>query len=103
MNNRSKHTPTPWRLRQLVNRTFALYGQGEYEIVFPKANQDEPDMDAAFIVKAVNSHEALVSALKKYVKLDNDYRSGCEITAADWAECNFEACAALAVVSESEE
>jgi hypothetical protein len=38
----------------------------------------------------------LLEALRLYVKLDNDRRSGCEILALDWAECHQAADAAIA-------
>lgn len=39
---------------------------------------------------------ALLEALRLYIKLDNDRRSGCQITAEDWAECYQTASIAIA-------
>ena len=46
--------------------------------------------------EATNAHEALLAALRLYLKLDNDIRAGCEIDPADWAECYQAAQAAIA-------
>lgn len=52
------HTPGPWRLRELTNNTLAVYGQGEYDIVFPR-NGVEVDANAALIVAAPELPELL--------------------------------------------
>ncbi len=31
----SKHTPGPWRLRELYDGAYTVYGEGEYNIIFP--------------------------------------------------------------------
>jgi hypothetical protein len=57
---RSEHTPTPWTLlpaRTLVN----LKGPNGEQVGQLPINS----ADAAFIVRAVNSHEALLSACKQ--------------------------------------
>ena len=56
------HTPTPWRvdiqgnLRQETGKEIVVS-------VMPHTNRNKTD-DAAFIVRAVNSHEELLKALK---------------------------------------
>jgi len=76
----SEHTPTPWRVEEGTDLIWGAcnpddrttYGMG-YSIVQGKSGAwgaRQPDMDereanAAFIVKAVNNHDALVSVLEK--------------------------------------
>jgi hypothetical protein len=54
------HTPGPWRLRELANDTLAVYGKGEYDIVFPKRG-GPLDADARLIAAAPD----LLAALKQ--------------------------------------
>lgn len=75
------HTPTPWRVEQDTDLIWGAcnpddkssYGMG-YAIVEGKSGEKysryKPEMDermanAAFIVKAVNNHDALVKALRE--------------------------------------
>lgn len=67
----------------------AVLGGGSVHFANARAHAD-------FILRACNSHDALVAALVLYVKLDNDKRSGCRIRAEDWAECHQAATRALA-------
>jgi hypothetical protein len=74
----NEHTPTPWRA--------VIYGNSEWEVwggdllVADVTTPEDPlqpevaEANAAFIVRAVNSHEALVAALKsvEWVWFDND-------------------------------
>lgn len=64
-----KHTPTPWARcapddcaimanREIIATTFQ--GRDDYE-----ENYERREADAAFIVRAVNAHDALVEALEK--------------------------------------
>lgn len=59
----TKHTPGPWRLRELNNSTLAVYGSGEYDIVFPKRNAPR-DADARLIAAAPELLEALEEIMK---------------------------------------
>jgi len=58
----TKHTPGPWRLRELIDSTLAVYGSGEYDIVFPKRNAPR-DADALLIAAAPEMLEALEATL----------------------------------------
>ena len=61
----SKHTSTPWR-----NACFQVYGSGNSRIAhtgmgqLPPSRSTESEANAAFIVRAVNSYDALVTALE---------------------------------------
>ena len=77
----AEHTPLPWRVEQETDLIwgacntddFSTRGMG-YSIVEGKSgswNKGKPDMDereanAAFIVKAVNAHDALIEALRPF-------------------------------------
>lgn len=76
------HTPTPWRVEEGTDLIWgacnpddmSTYGMG-YSIVQGKSGSwgdrkpgmDEREANAAFIVKAVNSHDALVKSLQDIV------------------------------------
>ena len=66
----AKHTPTPWRvIDELRNSNKELLICGDEAVVcqinaYPHYNKG----DADFIVRSVNSHEALVEACKKVTK-----------------------------------
>ena len=87
MNKTAKHTPTPW-IAKLGEYNFTGPENGRAIMdstngiricdVDSKANQKrndykcadpERDANAAFIVKAVNSHEALVEACQEALKI----------------------------------
>ena len=89
----SAHTPTPWRAagsRTIVSR------EGQLVAEMLGGASDPVEERRQSILTAVNAHEELVAALRLYVKLDNDNRSGCNFEADDWAECYQAGTAALA-------
>jgi len=58
-----KHTPTPWKVGGKNNNL--IYGRKN--VGTEEAEELPPDVDvenAAFVVRAVNSHDALVAALE---------------------------------------
>lgn len=60
----AKHTPTPWIAKKADRALHARIGAksiGNWVAVF---KNDVTDEDLDFIVRAVNSHDALVEALK---------------------------------------
>ncbi len=65
--NESKHTPTPWHVG-IKQAGIIVYDEKGWAIcdckVFHGEESGEPKENAAFIVKAVNSHEALLRAAK---------------------------------------
>lgn len=73
MNTQAKHTPTPWYLlpaRTLVN----IKGPGGWQI--GQIPMDEK-ANAAFIVRAVNSHEELLEACKRFLE-SSPCKNGCK-------------------------
>jgi hypothetical protein len=67
----SKHTPTPWTVPDGGIRP-AIYTADEVEHIATMADTgDEMEANAAFIVRAVNSHDALVEALLEVRKCGN--------------------------------
>lgn len=88
-NNSTQHTPTPWRTN---GATITARGAWDLTIASCRSRQDpanahpglaakttaEADANAAFIVRAVNSHADLVAALEVaesalfYVKTDGE-------------------------------
>lgn len=58
-----KHTPTPWRYRDLGD-TLAIYGPGNSMPHARVPRDRDSKADAAYIVRCVNAHEALVDALR---------------------------------------
>lgn len=67
----SKHTPGPWRIRELINGTAAIYGAGEYDIVFPKLHVMSY-ADSRLIAAAPEMLEALEEAAR-WLDNDGDY------------------------------
>ena len=66
MSNKTKHTPTPWRV--IKNGRIVWHKGGDIgEIVVRSGNYDEAQANAEHIVKCVNSHDALIEALKGLV------------------------------------
>lgn len=121
----AKHTPLPWTVDgdSIVALERDIYQTcGEIAIVpepyeeYDITADDVPPAEEragnkALIVAAVNAcgrvnpanplaaaeaYEELAAALRAYVKLDNDRRAGCRLTAADWGECFAGATAAIA-------
>jgi hypothetical protein len=62
----SEHTPTPWFLNETDN-SFQVQGDGK-EVFYSKSYDDVAPkvQDARFIVRAVNSHDVLIAALKMW-------------------------------------
>lgn len=72
------HTPTPWRVGDAGHTIFGPLSQAPCPITVamipaptPRCTLDERRANAAFICRAVNSHEALVAALKSCCELLN--------------------------------
>lgn len=60
MADETKHTPTPWKVQAHPNTGFLNSLKAGRATVAETVR----DADAAFVVRAVNSHAALVSTLK---------------------------------------
>lgn len=59
-----KHTPTPWRVAERWHVITDDNGQWLADTVTVQRLNEEEAANAAFIVRAVNSHNALVDALR---------------------------------------
>lgn len=79
-NTPAAHTPTPWEVtptlgKLAITRPHTTAGIAFDSICHMDSSDDiDPEANAAFIVKAVNSHEELLKALKKardYSALDD--------------------------------
>lgn len=97
----AKHTPGPWHAEP-EEPTEPMLGiaicaaDAIVATIHPEESGpplDETDWANAYAIAAAPD---LLAALDLYVKLDNDRRAGCEITAADWAECHQAAMTAKA-------
>lgn len=77
---RVAHTPTPWtyHLGRGANPRFHIQTAGGYQIASTTelarhaqahTENEQREANAAFIVRAVNSHEALVAALHQMVQM----------------------------------
>jgi len=86
----SKHTPGPWRTLE-QGRQWTVIGN-PYFVATVQGQGDNGEANARLIAAAPE----LLEAVRLYVKLDNDRRSGCDIADADWAECHQAASAAIA-------
>lgn len=80
-----KHTPTPWE----VSRTHSadwIVAAGELIAICEETNEQKTSAiaNAAFIVRAVNSHEDLLGALK----LANEKLIQLKVTNTGWPELN---------------
>jgi len=64
---RAMHTPTPWYVEERNPVEFTITsGEGGIDIAIVNSNDDDMELEnAAFIVKAVNSYEAMREALNK--------------------------------------
>lgn len=99
----AKHTPTPWATGPTAgNHQHLIYGQDDpsgktVALVYTDAN------DAAFIIRAVNAHAALVEALANlHAWADRCTPDG--LSNKEWAEFDSavqEAGAALTLIQES--
>jgi hypothetical protein len=70
------HTPTPWKMRKGLPQRYPEYvieGPGAEYIAGVQIRSQNPAHDnAAFIVRACNSHAALVAALDGLLNADTD-------------------------------
>jgi hypothetical protein len=73
--DKNQHTPTPWRTYEEDN-LIVCFGEGDSICDCapgsPFIKMPTAMANAAFIVKAVNSHEILIAALKDILNASND-------------------------------
>jgi hypothetical protein len=65
----SNQTPTPWQVKDCENSNYTIEivgtdNRGNEELVCRPSGRKIRDANAAFIVRAVNSHNTLVKALQ---------------------------------------
>jgi len=80
MRNEMKHTPTPWTL-QKFSSGYEIDGANGREVLTMWSNTEDADSDAAFIVRAVNAHEellSLVQAITEGVEMNSEFIRACE-------------------------
>ncbi len=67
MTSPDTHTPTPWTYRQrtTTDDLFVIEGENGYGVGRTFSFFDVDQANAAFIVKACNSHDKLVEALRE--------------------------------------
>lgn len=74
----AEHTPTPWHTGSTINTELVMGFRDNVEVVISESDPeidmplDEASANAAFIVKACNSHDALVKALNGMVEMYAD-------------------------------
>jgi len=99
-----KHTPTPWRLSS--NFRYTIEAQKNGVVAFAATHEDDimgPSFDAAFenaafIVRAVNNHEALMTFAQKVINVS----AGGKDTVSLLVSLHDLAVEALKVVSDAE-
>lgn len=70
----TQHTPTPWKLEHEASDAFNIYGNDPFGLVaLARVSKEGFDpvtaaTNAQLIVRAVNSHQALVGALQALVQ-----------------------------------
>ena len=61
-----KHTPTPWELEGNCHiKSIEGWAIADCDLDYSSLNLDQQEINASFIVRAVNSHEALIFALRR--------------------------------------
>ena len=66
----AQHTPTPWRLGRWGTSIVGPAG----DVIALEGPHAAPEHDLAFIVRAVNAHDALVEALQAILYETNEER-----------------------------
>lgn len=75
MTMQTQHTPGPWRTRATKAGVFILGAAGE--VVSARfCNDAETELNAAFIVRACNSHAELVTLLELTLPLVSEFQYG---------------------------
>lgn len=87
-----KHTPTPWELIDVLGNVTVMAGDIQLLSYYSPAPVNRAN--AALIVRAVNSHEQLVSALKLVSKAMDELMPGLPNLACDVGLIN-DACIAM--------
>lgn len=95
----TKHTPTPWKLSNGINdfpsSLFDEHGNHLTDVKGYGQFSEQNHANAAFIVRAVNSHEALLEFAKNHHEVCGDCEGTGKIynnadpTSGQWVECPY--------------
>lgn len=92
---KAQHTPTPWHLEQTAVYK-AIRGKDGEHIGFLSIQEPQKEKgDAEFIVRAVNSHEALLQFAKEHHEVCSDCEGTGKIynnadpTSGQWVYCPY--------------
>lgn len=71
----AEHTPTPWVQFTIDGKCDAIMPSGRNGDIC--TFRDSPnEANAAFIIKAVNNHDALMTALEEILSAEKEFREG---------------------------
>lgn len=106
----SEHTPTPWRLPKVPaeapDATIVCDADGgsiaDCTPAGPWIPEEQAEANAAFIVRAVNSHDALVKAIHDYLAVFDRCGGSESVSAQEFADARAAMGAALAAVKDAE-
>lgn len=77
MNTATQRTPGPWSVEESTASYFYIIAPSEdwnaVASTWPQQNQEEQQANAAFIVKACNAHDELLTALQLYAEGASDF------------------------------
>ena len=70
MKEKTKHTPTPWKIANTFTKQYVVSGDEKIGIcsVWSDAGKEQGQQDAAHIVLCVNAHDSLVEELRRMVE-----------------------------------
>ena len=93
------HTPTPWKFSfECVDPEWAIVTTESGAIIANVNADHRQEANAQFIVRAVNSHDALVLAIKAFIKYDADEAEDGVAMMLNYEEARTAAINALAIV-----
>lgn len=78
-----KHTPGPWRLRELIDGSYAIYGKGEYDLIFPiRAGLDANSQLIAAAPKTAKQRDELLEVCKNVMTILEEWGQDSEMDEA---------------------
>ena len=93
-----EHTPGPW---ERTSHQRASLAEASIEVQSATGRTicdmgDYPNSEDAANARLIAAAPDMLAALRRYIRLDDDHRAGCEIEPEDWAECHEAAIDAIA-------
>ena len=80
---KTQHTPTPWKKSDRVPERHAIRIVGNGRLTAEARAAGGPWIDAEanadYIVRAVNSHEELVTIIKDFIKMPSQYHASVDL------------------------